>query len=77
VFGPAGERFQGLIEDSKIGYIVNQRVPALFLFDTPNGKIDGQFTQIQSFGPFAINMSYNGIVVATAHGFPFVIIRQP
>ncbi len=77
VFGPAGERFSGLVEDSQIGYLVNQRVPALFLFDSPNGKIDGQFTQIQSFGPFAINMTYNGVVVATAKGFPFVVIRQP
>jgi hypothetical protein len=77
VFGPAGERFQGLVEDSKVGFAVNQRVPALFLFDTPNGKVDGNFTQIQSFGPFAINMTYNGKVVATAQGFPNVIIRQP
>jgi len=77
VFGPLGERFQGLIEDSQVGYVVNQRVPALFLFDSPNGKVDGNFTQIQSFGPFAINMSYNGTIVATAQGFPNVIIRQP
>ncbi|MGH7781753.1 MAG: hypothetical protein ACREQR_18205 [Candidatus Binataceae bacterium] len=77
VFGPAGERFQGLIEDSQAGFAVNQRVPALFLFDSPNGKVDGNFTQIQSFGPFAINMTFNGAVVATAQGFPNVIIRQP
>ncbi len=77
VYGPFGERFQGLIEDSQVGFAVNQRVPALFLFDTPNGKIDGNFTQIQSFGPFAINMTFNGLVVATAQGFPNVIIRQP
>ncbi len=77
VYGPLGERFTGLIEDSKVGFAVNQRVPALFLFDSPNGKIDGNFTQVQSFGPFAINMSFNGLIVANAHGFPNVIIRQP
>ena len=77
VFGPAGERFSGLIEDSQVGFVVNQRVPALFLFDSPNGKVDGNFTQIQSFGPFAINMTLAGKVVATAHGFFNVIIREP
>ncbi|HVA80756.1 MAG TPA: hypothetical protein VNF29_07510 [Candidatus Binataceae bacterium] len=77
VFGPAGERFSGLIEDSQIGFAVSQRVPALFLFDSPNGKIDGNFTQFQSFGPFAINMTLAGKVIATAHGFPNVIIREP
>ncbi|MHB8392519.1 MAG: hypothetical protein ACYDBH_23545 [Acidobacteriaceae bacterium] len=77
VYGPAGERFQGVVEDSAVGFVINQRVPTLFLFDTPNGKIDGNFTQIQSFGPFAINMSYNGQIVATASGIVNVIIRQP
>lgn len=77
VYGPLGERFQGVIEDSTVGYAINQRVPALFLFDSPNGKVDGNFTQIQSFGPFAINMSFNGPIVANAQGFPNVIIRQP
>lgn len=77
VYGPLGERFTGLIEDSQVGFAVNQRVPALFLFDSPNGKVDGNFTQVQSFGPFAINMSFNNEIVATAQGFPNVIIRQP
>lgn len=77
VFGPLGERFSGLIEDSQSGFQVNQRVPALFLFDSPNGKIDGNFTQVQNFGPFAMNLSLNNVVVATASGAPNVIIRQP
>jgi hypothetical protein len=77
VYGPLGERFTGFVEDSQVGYAINQRVPALILFDSPNGKIDGNFSQVQSFGPFAINMSFNNVIVATAQGFPNVIIRQP
>lgn len=77
VYGPAGERFQGVVEDSAVGFVINNRVPTLFLFDSPDGKIDGNFTQIQSFGPFAINLSYDGQIVANASGIVNVIIRQP
>ncbi len=85
VNGPFGQRFQGLVEDSQVGFINNTRAPEAYLFDQPNGKVDGQFTQTQNFGSFSINMTYNASqgphtgtdVVTTASGGPFVIIRQP
>jgi hypothetical protein len=81
VNGPFGERFQGLVEDSSVGFIINTRAPAVFLFDQPSGKIDGQFQQLQNFGSFSINLTFgphNGTdVVTTASGGPFVVIRQP
>ncbi|HTR63834.1 MAG TPA: hypothetical protein VMH37_19135, partial [Candidatus Binataceae bacterium] len=80
VNGPLGQRFQALVEDSNIGFITNTRAPAVFLFDGPEGKVDGQFTQTQNFGSFSINMTsgVNGTnEITTASGGPFVIIRQP
>jgi hypothetical protein len=85
VNGPFGERYQALVEDSKVGFITNTRAPTAFLFDGPSGKVDGQFQQTQNFGSFSINLTYNetaGVhfgtdVVTTASGGPFVIIRQP
>ena len=80
VNGPFGQRFQALVEDSKVGFITNTRAPAVFLFDNPDGKIDGQFQQTQNFGSFASNITTgpNGTnVVTTQSGGPFIIIRQP
>ena len=77
VKGTAGERFSALIEDLTDGFTVDARAPALFLFDSPNGKVTGQFFQIQNLGGFDINMTLNGVVVATAMGGPNVTIQEP
>jgi len=77
VSGPAGERFTALIEDNSKGFLVDDRAPALFLFDSPNGTVVGTFDQVQNFGPFEISMSLNGVVVTTASGAPHVVIKEP
>jgi len=77
VRGPATERFQGLVEDIDTAFIVESRVPTLFLFDHPNGKVTGQFEQINDLGAFSVNLSVNGSVVAKAGGRSKVTIRQP
>ncbi len=77
VAGPFSERFTGFIEDSQVGFEFQQRVPALYLFDLPNGKVDATFIQIQDFGPFKVNMTLNGKLIATASGEPNVTIREP
>jgi hypothetical protein len=77
VLGPDGELFTGLIEDIASGFLVQARAPATFLFDSPSGKVDGQFTQVQNFGPFTVNMTLNGAVVAQASGGPDVTIVEP
>jgi hypothetical protein len=80
VNGPLGQRFQALVEDKATGFVTNTRAPAVFLFDGPNGTVDGQFQQTQNFGVFAIAMT-SGVggtdVIATAGGGPFVVIKQP
>ena len=77
VKGPAGERFSALIEDISNGFVVDDRAPTLFLIDSPNGKVTGQFFQIQNLGPFDINMTLGGLIVATAKGAPTVVIQEP
>ncbi len=77
VTSPAGEHFNGLIEDKATSFVVDDRAPAIFMFDTPNGKVDGEFNQIQNFGPFTVNMTLDGNVVATVTGGPSVTIVEP
>jgi hypothetical protein len=77
VRGSFGERMQSLIEDQNVGFVFQTIAPTLFLFEAPNGKVDGQFTQKNSLGPIVVNMTYNGELVATQSGEPFVVIRQP
>lgn len=77
VKGPASERFSGQFEDSVNDYILDDRVPALVLFDHPDGAVDATLNQIQNLGPFSIDLLFNGAVVAHASGGPTVTIRQP
>jgi hypothetical protein len=44
--GPRYVLFSGLIEDDSHSIAVEQRVPTVFLFDSPQGTIDGQFNQL-------------------------------
>ena len=76
--GPITERFSGLFEDSQNAFILDDRAPALVLFDHPNGLVDASVTQIQThLGPLDIDLLFNGAVVAHAIGGPTIIIRQP
>ena len=77
VKGPLAERFSGIFEDSTTAFILSDRVPALFLFDRPDGAVDASVTQIQNLGPFSIDLLLDGAVVAHATGGPTVNIRQP
>ncbi len=75
--GPASERFSGLFEDSTTGFELSDRAPALVLFESPDGAVDATLDQIQSLGPFDVDLFLNGNVVAHVKGGPVVTIRQP
>jgi hypothetical protein len=77
VKGPLSERFSGQFEDSVNDYILDDRVPALVLFDHPDGSVDATLNQIQNLGPFSVDLLFNGAVVAHASGGPTITIRQP
>ncbi len=76
VKAPRGERFSGLIEDTSEGILVSDRVPALFLFDQPDGAVDATLDQIQTLGPFDAYLLLNGAVIDHATGQPTVTLRQ-
>jgi hypothetical protein len=75
--GPITERFSGLFEDSTTAFLLDDRAPALFLFDHPDGAVDASVTQIQNLGPLDIDLLLGGAVVAHEVGGPTVNIRQP
>jgi hypothetical protein len=77
VSGAFGERMQALVEDQSVGFVFQTVAPTLFLFDGPNGKVDGQINQKNDIGPITANMTINGQLVATKSGGPLVVIRQP
>jgi hypothetical protein len=78
VKGAAGEYFNGLIEDKKIGFNLSNYVRTLFLFENPSGKVDGLFSLTNTNqGPLAIDLSINGQVVVSGSGEPKVQIVAP
>jgi hypothetical protein len=78
VAGPVATAYTALVEDIQTGFVIKEHAPTLIFFDTPKGKVDGTFFQNgQNFGTFTINMTLNGVVVATVTGGPNVTIREP
>lgn len=74
--GPDNEFFNGLIEDTSTGFTISDFAPAVFLFDQPDGKVTGQFFQVQSLGALVVNETLNGKVVASGAGAT-VTVRSP
>ena len=78
VAGPVASSFTALVEDIQTGFVIKESAPAFIFFDTPNGKVDGTFFgNGRNFGTFTINMTLNGVEVASVTGGPNVIIREP
>jgi hypothetical protein len=70
VKGPITEVFDALIEDKNQSNLLESRVPAVIIYDSPNtsSTVDGIFTAVSITGPFNIDMTWNGAVVATGVG---------
>jgi hypothetical protein len=78
VAGPTKGRYQALVEDIQSGFVIDDRAPTLIMFDTPDGKVDGQFFPVnRDFGKFKLQMTLNGVVVATVVAGPSATIREP
>ncbi|MFZ0889573.1 MAG: hypothetical protein WA005_14050 [Candidatus Binataceae bacterium] len=76
--GQVGQFFEGLIEDQTLGVELDDIAPTLFLFEQPDGKVDGNFQQLGSdFGPLIVDLIVDGKVVAHAGGDPTVSVREP
>jgi hypothetical protein len=69
---------QGIIEDINSGFQVEDFVPTLFLFENPDGRVDGLFQQLGTdLGPINVDLIINGTIVASAFGNPTVSIVAP
>ena len=79
VAGPAKAGYTALVEDIQSGFVIQDRAPTVIMFDTPDGKVDGTFFQNggRNFGTFNLNMTLNGVVVATVVAGPTAMIREP
>jgi hypothetical protein len=82
VKGPNIGIFNALIEDQTQGEVLQARVPALILFDSPNGgtpggRVDGIFTAVGFNGPFAIDLLVDGAVVRAAAGGTTASLKYP
>jgi hypothetical protein len=78
VAGPVNTAYTALVEDIKTGFVIKEHAPTFIFFDSPNGKVDGTFFQNgQNFGTFTINMTLNGVLVASVHKGPTARIREP
>lgn len=75
VKAPAGETFNALIEDSSTAFATQAVAPALFLFESPNGTVDGLFNQVTNLGNFHIDLIFNGAVIATGIGGPSITVK--
>jgi hypothetical protein len=77
--GPLNVKYNALVEDAIIGFIIQARAPTLIVFDTPNGKVDATFfSGGRNFGKFTADMILNGLVVVpnVSRG-PNLTIREP
>ncbi len=78
VKGSAGESFNGLIQDLNSGFALDDFVRTIFLFEHPNGRVDGYFNLTSDDeGPLQVDLAIGGTVVASASGAPTVQIRAP
>jgi hypothetical protein len=64
--------FNALIEDETTSYALESPIPAVILFDSPNGgksgRVDGIFDQPNFTGAFDVDLMINGQLVQTASG---------
>ncbi len=77
VKGPSGGLFTGLIEDLALGFTIEARSPALFLFESPDGRVDGQFNSLDNAGTFQVDVLSEGAVQRQATGGPVLIVKFP
>jgi hypothetical protein len=76
---PLAGLFTGLIEDESKSYALESRVPAVILFDSPNGgqagRVDGILNQVSFTGAFEVDLVIDGRLAATATGGTSVTIK--
>jgi hypothetical protein len=76
---PLAGVFTGLIEGVSISSAIESRVPAVILFDSPNGgqsgRVDGIFNQVTFAGVFEVDLVINGQLAQSVSGGNSVTVR--
>jgi len=67
--------FTALIEDETIGHALMSRIPAVILFDSPKGRVDGIFNQVSFTGIFDIDLLINGVLAGAVMGGASVSVK--
>jgi hypothetical protein len=77
VKGPSNGLINGLVEDLTLGFVVEARSPALFLFERPDRRVDAIINSVDEAGGIAVDILSNGAVVVQQTGGPRVLIKFP
>jgi hypothetical protein len=76
---PLAGVFTGLIESVNMSSAVESRVPAVILFDSPNGgqsgRVDGIFNQVTFTGPLEVDLLVNAHLAQTISGGTSVTVH--
>jgi hypothetical protein len=76
---PLAGVFTGLIEGVSMSSAVESRVPAVILFDSPNGgksgRVDGIFNQVTFSGVFEVDLVINGQLAQAVSGGESVTVH--
>jgi hypothetical protein len=76
VKGAPGDTYNGLIEDFNRGFELNDIAPTVFLFENPDGSVDGFFNLTGFyFGILYADLVINGRIVAQAQGVPSITVK--
>jgi hypothetical protein len=75
VKAPAAGVFTGLVEDLTEGFVIEARAPSMFLFEHPDGRVDGEFSSLDNAGTFAVDIISQGAVVVQATGGPNLNVK--
>lgn len=75
--GPSNGTINGLIEDLSLSFVVNARAPALFLFEHPDGRVDGIINSVDEAGLIWADILSGGVTVVQSTGGPRLLIKFP
>ncbi|MBV8775343.1 MAG: hypothetical protein JO166_23870 [Deltaproteobacteria bacterium] len=76
---PLAGVFTGLVEGVSLSSAIESRVPAVILFDSPNGgqsgRVDGIFNQVSFAGVFEVDLVVNGQLAQSVSGGNSVTVK--
>jgi len=75
--GPSNGTINGLIEDLSLSFVVAARSPVLFLFEHPDGRVDGVINSVDEAGLIWADILSDGVTAVQSTGGPRLLIKFP